>query len=94
MEWDPSHFFRPEGSPSPYALLVLNQPINEKAFGVLSEHGETPLKEDSTSIDQSQSSYLHISVDQVLIGMSANVSISPQLLTSFVPMAGLTACTT
>ncbi|KAF3396504.1 thiamine pyrophosphokinase 1 [Penicillium rolfsii] len=40
MEWDPSRFFRPEGSPSPYALLVLNQPINEKAFGVLSEHGD------------------------------------------------------
>ncbi|KAJ5381146.1 uncharacterized protein N7496_003574 [Penicillium cataractarum] len=38
MEWDPSCFFRLEGSPSPYALLILNQPINEKAFGVLSEH--------------------------------------------------------
>jgi hypothetical protein len=45
MEWDPSRFFRPEGSPSPYALLVLNQPINEKAFGVLSEHGEICLRE-------------------------------------------------
>ncbi|KAK4870123.1 hypothetical protein LT330_005177 [Penicillium expansum] len=38
MEWDPSRFFRPEGSPSPYALLILNQPINEKAFGVLSRY--------------------------------------------------------
>ncbi|KAJ5164818.1 thiamine pyrophosphokinase eukaryotic [Penicillium coprophilum] len=38
MEWDPSRFFRPSGSPSPYALLVLNQPINEKAFGVLSRY--------------------------------------------------------
>ncbi|KAI2794193.1 hypothetical protein POX_a00783 [Penicillium oxalicum] len=38
MEWDPSRFFRPEGSPSPYALLMLNQPINEKAFAVLSQH--------------------------------------------------------
>ncbi|KAJ5176535.1 uncharacterized protein N7482_002412 [Penicillium canariense] len=38
MEWDPSHFFRPGGSRSPYALLVLNQPINEKAFGVLSAY--------------------------------------------------------
>ncbi|KOS43193.1 hypothetical protein ACN38_g5930 [Penicillium nordicum] len=38
MEWDPSRFFRPEGSPSPYALLILNQPINEKAFGVLSKY--------------------------------------------------------
>ncbi|KAJ5360064.1 thiamine pyrophosphokinase eukaryotic [Penicillium concentricum] len=38
MEWDPSRFFRPSGSPSPYALLILNQPINEKAFGVLSRY--------------------------------------------------------
>ncbi|CAI7646806.1 unnamed protein product [Penicillium glandicola] len=38
MEWDPSRFFRPLGSPSPYALLILNQPINEKAFGVLSRY--------------------------------------------------------
>lgn len=40
MDWDPSRFFRATGSVSPYALLVLNQPINEKAFGVLNEHGE------------------------------------------------------
>jgi thiamine pyrophosphokinase len=39
MEWDPSRFFRVAGSPTPYALLILNQPINESAFGVLSEHG-------------------------------------------------------
>ncbi|KAJ5709542.1 hypothetical protein N7493_009833 [Penicillium malachiteum] len=38
MEWNPNLFFRPEGSPSPYALLILNQPINEKAFEVLNEH--------------------------------------------------------
>ncbi|KAJ5722009.1 hypothetical protein N7488_000044 [Penicillium malachiteum] len=38
MEWNPTLFFRPEGSPSPYALLILNQPINEKAFEVLNEH--------------------------------------------------------
>ncbi|KAJ5908089.1 hypothetical protein N7495_000771 [Penicillium taxi] len=38
MEWDPSRFFRASGSPFPYALLVLNQPINEKAVGVLSEY--------------------------------------------------------
>ncbi|KAJ5698362.1 hypothetical protein N7462_000367 [Penicillium macrosclerotiorum] len=38
MEFDPSRFFRADGSPSPYALLVLNQPINERAFAVLSEH--------------------------------------------------------
>ncbi|KAJ5263620.1 hypothetical protein N7478_011225 [Penicillium angulare] len=38
MEWDPSLFFRLEGSPAPYALLILNQPINERAFQVLNEH--------------------------------------------------------
>ncbi|KAJ5918659.1 hypothetical protein N7466_010651 [Penicillium verhagenii] len=38
MEWHPSLFFRPEGSPAPYALLILNQPINERAYEVLSEH--------------------------------------------------------
>ncbi|KAJ5105065.1 hypothetical protein NUU61_002412 [Penicillium alfredii] len=38
MEWDPSRFFRASGSPTPYAILVLNQPINEKAFAVLGEH--------------------------------------------------------
>ena len=41
MEWDPSRFFRVSGSPSPYALLILNQPINENAFGVLSQYGES-----------------------------------------------------
>lgn len=40
MDWDPSRFFRTSGSPSPYALLVVHQPINERAFEVLSEHGE------------------------------------------------------
>lgn len=44
MEWDPSRFFRSEGSPSPYALLILNQPINEKAFGVLGKYGKFPLE--------------------------------------------------
>ncbi|OKO95204.1 hypothetical protein PENSUB_11283 [Penicillium subrubescens] len=48
MEWDPSRFFRLEGSPSPYALLVLNQPINEKAFGVLSEHDPDQYSTDFT----------------------------------------------
>ncbi|OQE23257.1 hypothetical protein PENSTE_c009G04598 [Penicillium steckii] len=37
MEWDPSQFFR-SGDVSTYALLVLNQPINENAFGVLCDH--------------------------------------------------------
>jgi hypothetical protein len=74
MEWDPSRFFRPEGSPSPYALLVLNQPINEKAFGVLSAYGETPLEEASGSVNQPQRSYMHIPDDQVLTERSADVS--------------------
>ncbi|KAJ6092871.1 hypothetical protein N7486_008160 [Penicillium sp. IBT 16267x] len=38
MEWHPSIFFHPEGSPAPYALVILNQPINERAYEVLSEH--------------------------------------------------------
>src|SRR5262245_59263215 len=39
-EWDPTQFFR-EGYPSsPYALLILNHPINEKAYDVLQRHGE------------------------------------------------------
>ncbi|KAJ6130182.1 hypothetical protein N7512_002962 [Penicillium capsulatum] len=38
MDWDPSRFFRGSGSPSPYALLVLHQPINERAFEELGEH--------------------------------------------------------
>lgn len=94
MEWDPSCFFRPEGSPSPYALLILNQPINEKAFGVLSEHGESPLEEDWRFSYQPQIRYMHTPVDQAFTRESANASISTQLLTSFAPMAGLTVCTT
>lgn len=39
MEWDPTQFFRTDNPPTPFALLVLNQPINEKAFKVLKEHG-------------------------------------------------------
>ena len=39
MEWDPTRFFRDDIPPTPFALLVLNQPINEKAFSVLREHG-------------------------------------------------------
>ncbi|PLB42679.1 thiamine diphosphokinase, partial [Aspergillus candidus] len=36
MEWDPTQFFRTDDDPpAPFALLVLNQPINENAFGVL-----------------------------------------------------------
>ncbi|PLB46046.1 thiamine pyrophosphokinase [Aspergillus steynii IBT 23096] len=38
MEWDPTQFFRADDPPTPFALVVLNQPINEKAFAVLKEH--------------------------------------------------------
>lgn len=41
MEWDPSVFFTASGSSSPYALLILHQPINQKAYDALSRHGET-----------------------------------------------------
>ena len=41
MTWDPTQFFRTEeGLPSsPYALLILNHPINERAYDVLQQHG-------------------------------------------------------
>jgi thiamine pyrophosphokinase len=41
MEWDPTQFFREEENktPPPFALVVLNQPINEIALSVLREHG-------------------------------------------------------
>ncbi|KAH8423640.1 thiamine diphosphokinase [Aspergillus melleus] len=38
MEWDPTQFFRADDPPTPFALVVLNQPINEKAFAVLKGH--------------------------------------------------------
>ncbi|KAL4803212.1 putative thiamine pyrophosphokinase [Aspergillus unguis] len=40
MEWDPTQFFREDEniSPHPYALIVLNQPINETALAVLRKH--------------------------------------------------------
>ncbi|KAK1143916.1 thiamine pyrophosphokinase [Aspergillus melleus] len=38
MEWDPTQFFRADDPPTPFALVVLNQPINENAFAVLKEH--------------------------------------------------------
>ncbi|RAL07245.1 thiamine diphosphokinase [Aspergillus homomorphus CBS 101889] len=37
-EWDPTQFFREGDPPSPYALLILNHPINEKAYEVLQQH--------------------------------------------------------
>ena len=43
MDWDPTQFFRTDAPPSPFALLVLNQPINEKAFLVLRERGTLAL---------------------------------------------------
>lgn len=42
-EWDPTRFFRSDTPPTPFALLVLNQPINERAFAVLREHGACAL---------------------------------------------------
>lgn len=43
MEWDPTQYFR-DGvrPPVPFALLVLNQPINGRAFTALKKHGEFP----------------------------------------------------
>ncbi|GMG06456.1 unnamed protein product [Aspergillus oryzae var. brunneus] len=38
MEWDPTQFFRDDHTPNPFALLILNQPINERAFRVLRRH--------------------------------------------------------
>jgi thiamine pyrophosphokinase len=39
-EWDPTQFFSDSREPiAPFALLVLNQPINERAFAVLKKHG-------------------------------------------------------
>ncbi|KAI9045449.1 thiamine diphosphokinase [Aspergillus affinis] len=38
MEWDPTQFFRADDPPTLFALVVLNQPINENAFAVLKEH--------------------------------------------------------
>lgn len=41
MEWDPTQFFRDGVRLSvPFALLVLNQPINERAFAALKKNGE------------------------------------------------------
>lgn len=48
MEWDPIQFFRSAHRPSnPFAILILNQPINESALAVLRRHGEllTPVVE-------------------------------------------------
>ncbi|PYH62593.1 thiamine diphosphokinase [Aspergillus niger CBS 101883] len=43
MTWDPTQFFRTEEGlpPSPYALLILNHPINERAYDVLRKHALT-----------------------------------------------------
>ncbi|KAL2014538.1 hypothetical protein VTN00DRAFT_2063 [Thermoascus crustaceus] len=38
MQWDPTQFFRDPKPLVPFALLVLNQPINERAFAVLRKH--------------------------------------------------------
>jgi thiamine pyrophosphokinase len=42
-EWNPTQFFSKSSDPNeviaPFALLVLNQPINERAFSVLKRNG-------------------------------------------------------
>ncbi|KAE8347158.1 hypothetical protein BDV24DRAFT_54479 [Aspergillus arachidicola] len=43
MEWDPTQFFRDDHTPNPFALLILNQPINERAFRVLRRHAKVTL---------------------------------------------------
>ena len=40
MEWDPMQFFRPNRPSISFAILVLNQPINERAFTAISAYGE------------------------------------------------------
>jgi hypothetical protein len=41
MEWDPTQYFRTDTTPKlPYAILVLNQPINERAFDAIRRHGQ------------------------------------------------------
>ncbi|KAE8330166.1 thiamine pyrophosphokinase [Aspergillus sergii] len=43
MEWDPTQFFREDHTPIQFALLILNQPINERAFRVLRRHAKVTL---------------------------------------------------
>lgn len=50
MQWNPTQYFDTTSTPSPFALLILNQPINERAFSAL-RHG--------MSID----TYIHIYID-------------------------------
>ncbi|KAL4967635.1 thiamine diphosphokinase, partial [Aspergillus stella-maris] len=42
MEWDPTQFLREDENiqPHPFALVVLNQPINEVALEVLTKHAQ------------------------------------------------------
>lgn len=40
MEWHPASFFRTDITPqTPFAILILNQPINENAFDAVRRHG-------------------------------------------------------
>ncbi|KAE8378499.1 thiamine pyrophosphokinase [Aspergillus bertholletiae] len=43
MNWDPTQFFRDDHTPNPFALIILNQPINERAFRVLQKHAKVTL---------------------------------------------------
>lgn len=38
MEWEPAQFFQEKPRSIPYALLVLNQPINQNAYKILKKH--------------------------------------------------------
>ena len=40
MEWNPTQYFRTAEPAVPYVVLILNQPINDRAFGAIREHGE------------------------------------------------------
>lgn len=39
MEWNPGKFFDDRQTETPYALLILNQPLNVRAYGQVAPHG-------------------------------------------------------
>ncbi|EAL86930.1 thiamine pyrophosphokinase [Aspergillus fumigatus] len=52
-EWDPTQFFCDSSQPiAPFALLVLNQPINERAFAVLKKHDSVQHRPELTDGNQ------------------------------------------
>jgi hypothetical protein len=40
MEWNPTQFFRHAEPRVPYVLVILNQPINDRAIAAIQEHGQ------------------------------------------------------